>query len=456
MYVFKSNTPGGVDEILSKPSKNSTTLQKGPEGVLARVQAPVVPAQVAVLNDAVAPTGTVLGNIFDAVVLAGVVSTIGQPVAGDYAREAANQAKALQDEAIAQNALQVLANTPNTILPISSLSDGAAPLTQAPVDLNLPMSKLNPTYQIVDLSDAFLSTQVTAPTLINDLSSGDASITVIDGAKDNVHITDFEPTQTISETFINTGLGKLTIITPATNVATLTLSGEVEFTATGMEVTSGITVSGASDSSNVILYITGGASRASASVDQIQLGDGNNVVFNAGDGTILMELGSGSNTVVLSGMGVSGTIQFAAHNNAISDTVAIAPSDFASFEQFGTIPLVTITGLNIHANSSDKISFLGDIGSELSWAGGSAQNAQVSMVSGDATALANWINAAQTVASTAHSIAWFHFDGATYILESVGDLHASNVGDTLIKLTGTVTFTGVDGALSTGMLNLVG
>jgi hypothetical protein len=264
------------------------------------------------------------------------------------------------------------------------------------------------------------------------------------------------PPTTVSETFINTGLGKLTIITPATSVASLSLSGNVEFTATNMEVTSGITVSGNSDASNVVLYITGGASKANGSVDRIHLGDGNNVVFDAGDGTILMDLGSGANTVVLSGVGVTGVVSFAAHNNALSDTVAIASTDFSQLAQTGTIPLVTITGLNVGANSSDKISFLGDLGSKLSWAGGSAQKAQVSGVTGDATLLVNWINAAQATASTAHSIAWFHFDGATYILESVGDAQASNVGDTLIRLTGTFSFTGVDGALSTGMLNLLG
>ena len=340
MYIFKTNTPNGTDEYLSKPSKNSA-LQKNADGVPVRLQAPVVPAQIAVLNDAVAPMGTVLGTILDSVALAGVVSVIGQPVAIDYARESANQNLALMDETIAKNALSALASTTNTILPISSLSDGAAPVATAPTELNLGAFKLNPAFQVIDLSDAFLLVQAT-PTLVKDLSSSTTSVTVIDGSKDNVQIPDYVPTGTVSETFINTGLGKLTIITPATAVASLTLSGEVEFTATGMEVTSGITVSGQSDSSNVVLYITGGASRANGSVDTIQLGDGNNVVFNAGDGTMLMDFGSGANTVVLSGVGVSGNINFAAHNNVISDTVAIAPSDFMSFEFYGIICIITL------------------------------------------------------------------------------------------------------------------
>ena len=455
MYIFKSNTPNGTDEYLSKPSKNSAALQKNADGVPVRLQAPVVPAQTAVLNEAVAPIGTVLSSILDSVALAGVVSVIGQPVMTDYSRQPANQNLALLDETIAKNALSALANTSNTILPISSLSDGAAPLASTLVELNLGALKLNPAFQVIDLSDAFLLVQAT-PKSLKDLSNSNTPVTVIDGSKDNVQIPDYVPSGAVSETFINTGLGKLTIITPATAVASLTLSGEVEFTATGMEVTSGITVSGQSDSSNVVLYITGGANRANGSVDTIHLGDGNNVVFNAGDGTMLMDFGSGANTVVLSGMGVSGNINFAAHNNAISDTVAIAPSDFMSFELFGTIPLVTVTGFNVNANSSDKIFFLGDIGNDLSWAGGSAQNAQVSAVKGDATDLVNWINAAQTAASTAHSIAWFHFDGATYILESIAGVNESNVGDTLIRLTGTISFSGAEGSLSAGTLNLVG
>ena len=456
MYIFKPNTPDGADEYLSKSPKNTAALQKSADGVLARIAAPVVPAQVAVLNEAVAPVGTVMSNLMDSVVLAGVVSSIGQPVPVDYTRESANQNIALLDETIAKNALTVLANTTNAILPISSLSDGTAPAPSAPAEFNLVGApKLATAFGALDLSDAFLASQ-SAPTVIQDLSHGSVSITVIDGSNDNVQITDFVPPQTVSETFINTGLGKLTIITPATSVASLSLVGNVEFTATNMEVTSGITVSGDADASNVVLYITGGASKTNASTDRIHLGDGNNVVFDAGDGTILMDLGSGANTVVLSGVGVAGTVSFAAHNNVLADTVAIAPTDFSQLAQSGSIPLVTITGLNVGANSSDKISFLADLGSELSWAGGSAQNAQVSAVKGDATILVNWISAAQTTASTAHSIAWFNFDGATYILESVGDAHASNVGDTLIKLTGTFSFSGVDGELSTGVLNLLG
>jgi hypothetical protein len=135
MYIFKTNTPSGTDEYLSKPSKNSA-LQKNADGVPVRLQAPVVPAQIAVLNDAVAPMGTVLGTILDSVALAGVVSVIGQPVAIDYSRESANQNLALMDETIAKNALNALASTTNTILPISSLSDGAAPVASVPTELN--------------------------------------------------------------------------------------------------------------------------------------------------------------------------------------------------------------------------------------------------------------------------------------------------------------------------------
>jgi hypothetical protein len=128
---------------------------------------------------------------------------------------------------------------------------------------------------------------------------------------------------------------------------------------------------------------------------------------------------------------------------------------WASSTRRSDISLVTITGLNVNANSSDKILFLGDLGSDLTWAGGSARNAQVNTVAGDAKNLVSWVDAAQSVAS-AHSIAWFHFDGATYILESVANVNESNVGDTLVRLTGIITFSGVDGDLSTGMLNLLG
>jgi hypothetical protein len=456
MYIFKPNTPDGADELLSKSPKNSVALQKGAESPLARVQTTFVPVQIAALNEAIAPVGMVLSNMMDSVVIAGVVSSIGQPAPFDVARNAANQMTAQLDDTIAKSALSILANTVNNIVPISSLSDASTAQGALTPDMNLAAASTIAPTQLVDLSEAFLALQ-NVPTQIQHLSNNGLAITVIDSVNENVQVPDFVPAKTgISETFVNTGLGKLTIITPATSVASLSLSGNVEFTATSMEVTTGITVSGQADTSDVVLYITGGASKLSGSVDVINLGDGNNLVFDAGNGAILVNTGAGANSVILTGVGVSGSIVFGAHNNALIDSVAIAPSGFSTAQELANAPLVTITGFNVGSKSSDVISFFGDLGSDLAWAGGSAKAAQVQAVEGNSASLVNWISAAQNQANTAHSIAWFHFDGATYILEAASVANNVHYNDTLVKLTGTFEFTGVDGELTVGMLHLLG
>jgi hypothetical protein len=474
MYIFKPNTPDGADELLSKSPKNSVALQKGAESPLARVQTTFVPVQIAALNEAIAPVGMVLSNMMDSVVIAGVVSSIGQPAPFDVARNAANQMTAQLDDTIAKSALSILANTVNNIVPISSLSDASTAQGALTSDMNLAATSTIAPTQLVDFSEAFLALQ-NVPTQIQHLSTNGLAITVIDSTKENVQVPDFVPAKTsISETFVNTGLGKLTIITPATSVTSLSLSGNVEFitpatsvtslslsgnvefTATSMEVTTGITVSGQADTSDVVLYITGGASKLSGSVDVINLGDGNNLVFDAGNGAILVNTGAGANSVILTGVGVSGSIVFGAHNNALIDSVAIAPSGFSTAQELANAPLVTITGFNVGSKSSDVISFFGDLGSDLAWAGGSAKAAQVQAVEGNSASLVNWISAAQNQANTAHSIAWFHFDGATYILEAASVANNVHYNDTLVKLTGTFEFTGVDGELTVGMLHLLG
>jgi hypothetical protein len=445
MYIFKSNTPDGADGLLSRSPKNSAALQKSAESPHARAQTPFVSTQIAALNEAIVPAGIVLSNMMDSVVIAGVVSSIGQPAELNYTPNPANQIAAQLDETIAQSALSILANTPTPIVPISSLSDAA-------IAQGAPLQAI----QLVDLTDTLLASQ-NIQSHIQHLSNNGLAITVIDSTNENVQVPDFVPTKTvISETFVNTGLGKLTVITPATTVASLSLSGNVEFTATGMEVTSGITVSGEADASDVVLYITGGASKSTGSMDVINLGDGNNLVFDAGNGAILINTGSGANTVILTGVGVSGSITFGSHNNVFSDSVALAPSGFSTAQELASAPLVTITGFNVNKKSADVVSFSGDVGGDLVWAGGSAHAAHVQSVQGDATSLVNWISAAQNQANTSHSVAWFHFDGATYILEAASVANNLHNSDTLVKLTGTFEFTGVNGELTAGMLHLLG
>ena len=153
---------------------------------------------------------------------------------------------------------------------------------------------------------------------------------------------------------------------------------------------------------------------------------------------------------------MNGSIHFAAHSGDNYDLVALAPNGANSVSTLANNPALNISGLNNAPNSLDAIAFLGDLNGQLVWAGGSGANAQVTHPQGDASNLASWINAAQNNANVAHSVAWFQFDGNTYIFESANGISAAIAGDTLVKLTGLTQFTGGAGELSLGMLHLAG
>lgn len=455
MYILKSNPSDGSDDTALKSSKPVTSAASATDpALLARLQAPIVPVQVASLS-APSPVGIVLGNLAESVAMAGLITSIGQPanqanIANEKTAQAALLAEQTAEQKLSQDVQALLASAASSALPISSLADTVLGAKQAPTTHELaimanrmlaPIAELN----IVNLS---LANPVAAPVTIAKPTENATAITVIGESAGNVRIVDFKQAGLVSETFVNTGLGVLTINMPATNVSSLSLSGKVEFTATGMEVTSGITVSGESDVSNVTLFITGGAQSALGSKDVITLGDGNNFVFNAGDGAIYVNLGAGANGVILAGIGASGAVSFATNDLGTPDFVAIAANGLASPEALAAAPLVTISGLN----AGDAISFLSDSNAHLTWAGGSAQSAQVQAVA-NANSLAAWIAAAQSQTAQAHSIAWFHFDGATYILESAAG--PGLTGDTLVRLTGTVNLTDSSITLSQGLMQFV-
>jgi hypothetical protein len=234
------------------------------------------------------------------------------------------------------------------------------------------------------------------------------------------------------------------------------LTGNVAYTALADEVTSGITVSGESDSSNVTLFLLGGASSAQGSSDYITLGNGNNFVFDAGDGQVLFNLGSGQNTVLLAGVGVTGVVNLAKHDNSTSDFVALAANGLTTAHELAASELLSIGGLNNNAQSQDAITFLSDMDSQLSWAHGTASGSQITSVAGDAASLENWISTAQSLAHAAHSVAWFQFGGNTFVLETAATKAGDHSGDTLVKLTGLTQFTNTEGDLSIGMIHLAG
>ena len=473
MYIFKSNAPEGEDQYLSKSSKNTVASASATDTILARLPiAPVVPAQTALLSGSLSPSSEVLESISQSIINAGVISTIGAALAQDYVKVAANEqggnAVIASLEAYSKNILDNLSDASLAAVPIASLSEAvgsATPLMNAPTELmNNGLAEL-----IAPSAPASAAMVVSADTLVIDVSTlptvsapvviaalSDNAITVLDSVNGNVQITDFVAPQASVENFINTGAGTLTVTTAASHVSSLSLSGKVAFTALADEVTSGITVSGQSDSSNVTLFLVGGASSAHGSSDFITLGNGNNFVFDAGDGQVLVNLGSGQNTVLLAGVGVTGVVNIANHDSSVGDFVALAANGIASAHDLASSALVTIAGLNNTAQSQDAISFLGDMDSQLMWSAGTAGGSQVTHVQGNVASLENWISAAQNQASSAHSVAWFQFGGNTYILESAQGKAGDHAGDTLVKLTGLTQFTNTDGDLSVGMIHLAG
>jgi hypothetical protein len=473
MYIFESDAFDEGQQSAAKSSKSQAPSVPALDGAVARVLlVPVVPAQTATLNGVFAPSAAVLSSLAESVAAAGVISTIGQAVSSDYATIAANEQNnqanlAASLEAVSKSLLANAGDPSLAAIPIASLSEATftAPSQSTPLlsTVSVPefvgvpealmtlASSALPDQAAIDVST--LST-LGAPVVITGLS--ETAVTVIDNANSNIQIQDFVAPVASSESFINTGLGTLTVTTSATNVSSLSLSGKVAYTALADEVTSGITVSGQSDSSNITLFLVGGASSAQGSSDYITLGNGNNFVFDAGDGQVLLNLGSGQNTILLAGVGVSGVVNFAAHDNSVADLVAVAANGATSAHDMVTNGLLKISGLNNNAQSQDAINFLGDVNGQLMWSNGSASNSQVTNVAGDSANLESWINAAQAQAQNAHSVAWFQFGGNTYVYESVSGNAANHSGDTLIQLTGLTQFTNTNADLSIGMLHLAG
>lgn len=487
MYIFSTDPSDDQKALLSRSSKAPANLAESALNsvvVALRVQGtPPINSLSSSLLQITAPTGTMLSAVTDSFALANPIHSIGQiPVAAndqsvsgpiDSSPSLASQS-GLTGVSFEQNLLSQLGGSQNASVAISNLADShlsALPLSALETTPIQPSSNVlvaapiaNPISPSINVSSAASHSVIdvttlgalgnNAPVTITALS--DNAVTVINHSDSNVQIADLIAPLANVENFINTGNGSLTVITKASQVSSLSLSDHVTLTATADEVTTGITVSGEADSSNVVLFIVGGASSSQGVSDVISLGNGNNTVFDAGDGQVIMNFGSGQNAALLSGSGVSGSVHFAAHTDANYDLVALAPNGASSVNALAHNPSLNISGLNNTASSLDAIAFLGDLNGQLLWVGGSGANAQVTTPQGDASNLASWITAAQSSANFAHSVAWFHFEGNTYIFESANGMSASIAGDTLVKLTGVTQFTGGAGELSLGMLHLAG
>ncbi len=457
------------DIDLDNKSSNSPLVNSAADPVIARIAlAQVVPAQPAVLAGSSVSLGVSSSPIIDSVLIAGITSNVMLPLTSEYVANPTlydDSSKTLAGalEAFSKNLVNQLNEASFATVPIVSLSETAQVQDLGVGSLaNQALESFGPLFPNASLSLPVAQSVVdvsalssNAPVAVAALTQ--AAFTVIDSSSTNVEISNLIAPQAIVENFVNIGSGTLTVATTGTHLASLNLSGNVAFTATADQVTTGITVSGQSDSSNVNLYLANGADANVGGKDIIALGNGNDFVMDAGNGQITLDLGSGSNVVMLVGVGVNGNVNFAMHTDANSDVVVVAANSVSSASALASHPLVTITGLNNEAHSNDSITFLGDMGSALSWANGSgAAGAQVVNVQGDSANLVNWISAAQNDAHAAHSVSWFQFNGNTYVLESALGAAGNHIGDTVIKLTGLTQFTGSDGELAFGMLHLAG
>jgi S-layer protein len=461
MYIFKSNSSDGVDEKLSKPSSTGILAPLADTNSARILNSALAPTQTVALAGLSAPTGLMLNSLLDSIATAALVSNVAMPLTSDFIPQAANEdsANALVGALQAFSKMDIVSapEASNTFVPITSLSDSeviqglTTPHSAGEALVTTPNVATLPA--LTTITELFVPTPLVAPVLITDLT--DTEITVINNSSVSVHVSDVAPQANIVH-YVNTGSAPLIVFTTGTHLTSLTLAGPIVFTASADEISTGITVSAIADTSDITLYLVSGASAQQGGSDVIHLGDGNNFILDAGDGQVAFSFGSGTNVVMLTGVGVNGKINFAHHGDTVGEFVSVASNGVSTPSALASNPLITISGLNNAPQSIDTITFLGDPGASLVWAGKGAGGAQVITPSGEAGNLANWISAAQNKASAAHSVAWFQFDGDTYVLESAAGRAGQHVGDTLVRLTGVTQFSGTDSELSFGVLHLAG
>ena len=172
-------------------------------------------------------------------------------------------------------------------------------------------------------------------------------------------------------------------------------------------------------------------------------------------------LGTGAATITIDG-GTTATVTLGAHSAADAITLGASGTPTTAIAKF--------SGLN--NAGSDTITFsveqTGSVGGvqQGNTLTGFQQvtSANVAASGGNTTSLESWMAAAEGaagsgVAGAAHSVAWFVFQGNTYLLESVAgqtaDAGTMAANNTLVELTGTgYTFNHASGA--NGTLHLLG
>jgi S-layer protein len=340
----------------------------------------------------------------------------------------------------------------------------------------------------VDITN--LETSVTSLT-INDTSTG---VITLDGLHD-ANLTNATFTQSAGSSKASLSIDGFE--TAATSLATLTLNGNVAIVVGNDIVTTGVTVSGSTDNSDV--SFSGAGASVTGVTDHVTLGNGDDTVFfdggivgttqtvvlgngsdnvvtlndgtvnvtvgtttgtdaimayqasnlhvSAGNGTnmvfdqaagatINITVGSGANTINL-GESATGTVTLGAHSATTADMILVGASGTGAAQT----PLIVIRGLNSGTSTTgvDQIVFSGD---SLSTVTG-VLTLNSTQVSGDPTNLASWVAAADGAAfnAAAHNVVTFQFQGNTYLMETVfggaADAGGVEAQNTLVELVGT-------------------
>ena len=242
-------------------------------------------------------------------------------------------------------------------------------------------------------------------------------------------VTDTAAAFTISNA--NTGTtGVLTTGSITLSAATsITLKGSVA-TTTGKAITaqstSGVTVSGATDNSAVILSLTGAVS---GKTDTITLGNGNNTITDTSTaGNVNITVGTGYNTITVGQAAVStlsATITLGAHTSSTApniDAITMGPAG----TYYASQPSLIVTGIA----TNDTITFASGFGTTVT-----------SVAAGPT--LATTITALQ-----ANNNVWAYsvFGGNTYIYN--GNNANPGGGADFIELIGNHTFTAATGVIT--------
>jgi S-layer protein len=260
---------------------------------------------------------------------------------------------------------------------------------------------------------------------LSDTVAGTLAVTA--GAGSSVTITDTN----LAATHLNL-TGAMTGTFTDANVTSLALSAgqNVSFTDSG---TSGITISGANDHSQVTLDLTG-TGAGSSKVDTITLGNSNNSVTDAElASTVNVTVGTGSNLIVLGGATSNTTGAF--NINLGTHTLASGPDQInvgTGGTAYATVANYVITG----AVTGDIIKFAAD---------SSSSNAALTATTAGASVGAT-ITAIETAAHTigAHGVAYAVYSGNTYVAETVsGTLAATDT--TIVQIVGSHTLTAATG-----------